>query len=144
MAAGVVKLVDTLRSGRSARKGMEVQVLSPAPKYSVATYGHVVERGVWYNFLMSDDNYTELKQLVEEVRVVARENNKILRSIRRISIIELVLRVVWYTALIGLPFALYYYVLAPYFALFGTSYEDFNAGLRELPGVQSIANILGR
>ena len=29
--AGVVKLVDTLRSGRSPRKGVEVQVLSPAP-----------------------------------------------------------------------------------------------------------------
>ena len=28
--AGVVKLVDTLRSGRSARKGLEVRVLSPA------------------------------------------------------------------------------------------------------------------
>ena len=35
LPAQVVKLVDTLASGASARKGVEVQVLSWAPKFSL-------------------------------------------------------------------------------------------------------------
>ena len=36
--------------------------------------------------------------------------------------------------LIGLPFAVYFYVLEPYFEALGSSYETFNAGIQEIPG----------
>ena len=39
LAAQVVKLVDTLASGASARKGVEVQVLSWAPNESRPPFG---------------------------------------------------------------------------------------------------------
>ena len=39
--AGVVKLANTLRSGRSARKGLEVQVLSPAQFFYCGTFNFV-------------------------------------------------------------------------------------------------------
>ena len=38
--AQVVKLVDTLASGASARKGVEVQVLSWAPYFPVCNFSH--------------------------------------------------------------------------------------------------------
>ncbi len=38
LPAQVVKLVDTLASGASARKGVEVQVLSWAPNISTVVY----------------------------------------------------------------------------------------------------------
>ena len=41
LPAQVVKLVDTLASGASARKGVEVQVLSWAPNISKVVYADV-------------------------------------------------------------------------------------------------------
>ncbi len=78
---------------------------------------------------MSPDEQHELLRLT-------RENNALLRKLRRNSIIELWLRLLWYALLIGLPFALYFYILEPYFKAFGGSYEQFRLGLEQLPGVK--------
>ncbi len=78
---------------------------------------------------MSPDEQKELLRLT-------RENNVLLRKLRRNSIVELWLRLVWYALLIGLPFALYFYILEPYFEAFGGSYEQFRVGLEQLPGIK--------
>ena len=88
------------------------------------------------------EDQSELKRLIKENATLIRENNVLLRKLHRNSVIELVLRVVWYALLIGIPFALYFYVLEPYFEAFGSDYETFREGLNELPGLKGIENIL--
>ncbi len=73
----------------------------------------------------------------EMLRLV-RENNHLLRKIRRGALIERWIQVIWYMLLIGLPFALYFYVLEPYFAAFGGSFSEFQRGVQELPGLKAL------
>ena len=77
---------------------------------------------------------TEIKALLERNRVLLEENNVILKKMYRNDIIGIWMRVVWYVLLIGLPFALYFYILEPYFTALGSSYETFSAGMQEIPG----------
>lgn len=78
--------------------------------------------------------HTQLKELMETNRELLKENNELLRKIHRNALFGFWLRTLWYVFLIGLPFALYFYVLEPYFAALGSSYEVFSAGIQEIPG----------
>lgn len=93
---------------------------------------------------MPPDHHIELKLLLEETLAVAKENRKMLRSIRRIGIFELILRLLWYAILVGMPFALYYYVIGPYFQSIGASYGQFNQGVQNLPLMKVLGSIFGR
>lgn len=74
-----------------------------------------------------ESEMTELKKLVTE-------NNTLLRKMSRQMVWGFWLRIVWYALLVGLPFAVYFYVLEPYFAALGSNYETFSAGIQEIPG----------
>lgn len=52
------------------------------------------------------------------------------------------LTVLWYALLIGLPFALYFYILEPYFEVFGANYETFRVGISEIPGLKGLEKLL--
>ena len=60
-----------------------------------------------------EDQY-EMKKLLEETNKLTKENNEILKKLHRDAKIGLWLRITWYVVIIGLPFALYFYVLEPY------------------------------
>ena len=79
-------------------------------------------------------DYLELKRLMEKNAELLKVNNELLKKIHRNGLIGFWFRIVWYTLLIGLPFALYFYVLGPYFTALGASYETFSAGIQEIPG----------
>jgi len=81
-----------------------------------------------------DLSHTELKASIERNRILIEENNTLLKKMNRRATIELWLRIIWYIALIGLPFALYFYVLEPYFTALGSSFEVFSTGMQEIPG----------
>jgi hypothetical protein len=83
-------------------------------------------------------DHSELKRLLEETKALEMENNKLLKKLYRYSWVGFTMRLVWYALLIGLPFALYFYILEPYFGLFGSSYEEFRQGVIELPGYKSL------
>ena len=51
-------------------------------------------------------------------------------------------RMLWYTVMVGLPFIFYFYVLEPYVATFGSSYETFVNGMNVLPVLQDIEQLL--
>lgn len=85
---------------------------------------------------------TELKRLIRENNELIKENNRLIKRLNKYAFVGVVLRVIWYALLIGLPFVLYFYVLEPYFALFGSSYETFTEGLNELPGLKGIDLLL--
>jgi len=88
---------------------------------------------------MSDFNeHKEMQHLLEHNSELLAENNRLLKKMHRMNVYGVILRVVWYVLLIGLPFALYFYILEPYFAAFGSSFELFREGVGEIPGIKSI------
>lgn len=78
--------------------------------------------------------HTQMKDLMERNAELLAENNKLLKKIHRNGLYSFYARVVWYVLLLGLPFALYFYVLEPYFTALGASYDTFSAGIQEIPG----------
>ena len=92
--------------------------------------------------LHASDNRDEIIRLLRENAEIQKENNEILKKLYRHSVIGFALRIVWYTILIGMPFAVYFYLLQPYFEAFGANYETFRQGMAEIPGFKGIENIL--
>jgi len=90
-----------------------------------------------------EEEHIEMKRLLEENNRLVASNNKLLKKMYRHSVLGLVFRVIWYAILIGIPFALYLYVLEPYFEAFGSSYDTFIQGIEQLPGLKGLGDILG-
>lgn len=78
----------------------------------------------------------------EEMLRLLKENNVLLKKLYRHSVIGFTFRIIWYAILIGLPFAVYFYVLEPYFQAFGSNYETFREGMAEIPGLKGLQHIL--
>ncbi len=99
---------------------------------------------VWYNTPMSEkeDIHEELIRLTRENHELLEQNHALLHKLYRNEMIGIWIRVVWYAILIGLPFALYYYVLGPYFEAFGSNYEVFRQGMAEIPGLKGLEVLL--
>ncbi len=83
-----------------------------------------------------DMSHAEMKAAIEKNRALIEDNNKLLKKMHRNAMFGVWLRVVWYVLLIGLPFALYFYVLEPYFTALGSSFDVFSAGMQEIPGLK--------
>ncbi len=86
----------------------------------------------------SNKDHEELKHLLEETLAIEQENRALLQKLYRHNVYGLIFRMVWFTLLIGLPFAIYFYILEPYFEMFGSSYEQFRLGVAELPGYKGL------
>jgi hypothetical protein len=84
----------------------------------------------------------DIRGLLEKNTELLKENNKLLRKIRRNQIWGVWMTFIWYGLLVGLPFALYFYVLEPYFAALGSSYETFYIGMQEIPGFKQFNEAL--
>lgn len=88
---------------------------------------------------------TEQESLLELVKLnqeTLNENNKLLKKIHKQMVWGMWLRILWYGLLIGLPFALYYYLLEPYFETLGSSFETFSTGMQEIPGWKQFHNAI--
>ena len=82
----------------------------------------------------SDNLHIDIKRLLEENHKLLEENNKLLKKMRKTAQWDFWIRIAWYIFLLGMPFALYFYILEPYFSALGSSYEIFSAGMQEIPG----------
>jgi hypothetical protein len=94
---------------------------------------------------MSPDNdvrHAEMHRLLEENNALLKENHEILRKLYRNDVMGIWFRVIWFAILIGLPFAVYFYVLEPYFEAFGANYETFRLGMAEIPGLKGLEQFL--
>jgi hypothetical protein len=76
----------------------------------------------------------EMKHLLEKNTKLLEENQVLLKKMHRSAVWGMWIRIIWYVMLVGLPFALYFYVLEPYFTALGSSYEVFSTGMQEIPG----------
>ena len=63
--------------------------------------------------------HEEMQDLLEKNAELLEENNQILKKIHRNAVWGFWLRIAWYVILVGLPFALYYLVIEPYFEALG-------------------------
>ncbi len=81
-----------------------------------------------------EEQQARIEVLLEENNQLIKENQSMLKRVQRSLTWGFWLRIVWYVVLIGLPFALYFYLLEPYFNALGSSYETFSTGLQEIPG----------
>lgn len=84
--------------------------------------------------MSAENNDIEIRYILEQNTALLKENNMLLKKMRRNATIGLWFQITWYVVLIGLPFALYFYILEPYFEALGSSYEVFSAGMQEIPG----------
>lgn len=91
---------------------------------------------------MATADNDELKRLLEENLAAERESQRLIKTLLRYSWYGFFFRLVWFALLIGLPFALYFYILEPYFQLFGSSYDEFRSGVAELPGYKALIMFL--
>ena len=89
-------------------------------------------------------DHTELKRMLEKNSALLEENNELLKKIHRNAVLGFWLRIVWYILIIGAPFALYFYVVEPYFEALGANYEVFKAGINEIPGLKGLGELLNR
>jgi hypothetical protein len=89
-----------------------------------------------------EETHDEILRLLRENAIVARENNEYLRKLYRNDMIEMWVKIIWYALLIGLPFAVYFYILEPYFHAFGANYEVFRQGMAEIPGLKGLEKLL--
>ena len=83
--------------------------------------------------------HKELENLMRQNSQLIAENNQLLKKIHRGNLIQLWTRIAWYLIIIGLPFALYFFV-RDYFTAVGADYEIFRAGMQEIPGLKNLNN----
>ncbi len=86
--------------------------------------------------------HEEILRLIKENAELLEENNKLLRKIHKHFVYGVVFKFLWFAILIGLPFAIYFYVLEPYFEALGSNYEVFRQGVAEIPGLRGLEKIL--
>ncbi len=74
----------------------------------------------------------ESKRLLQETLELSRENNRMLRAMRRAAFWGGVFRVIWWAVIIGVPVVLYYYVFQPYIAELQSTYQSVKGGAEQL------------
>ncbi len=92
----------------------------------------------------NEDTHSEILDLLKENSSLIHENNALIKKMYRYDMITFWVRIVWYGILIGLPFIMYFYILQPYFEMFGANYELFRQGMAEIPGLKGLENFLPR
>jgi hypothetical protein len=92
--------------------------------------------------MTSPEDHSEILRLLRENRELVEENNKLLRKLYKHNVIGFTVRIIWYIILLGLPFALYFTILEPYFEALGANYSVFKAGMEEIPGVKGFEQLL--
>lgn len=85
---------------------------------------------------------TELKRLLETNNKLIEENTRIVRKLYRWTVANMLWKLLWVIVLIGLPFALYFYILEPYFEALGANYQTFMLGINEIPGLKGLDKVL--
>jgi hypothetical protein len=89
-----------------------------------------------------EDAHEEMLRLTRENNQLLQENHLLIKKMYRNDMIGLVFKIIWYAVLIGLPFAVYFYLLQPYFEAFGANYETFRLGMAEIPGLKGLERFL--
>jgi hypothetical protein len=84
---------------------------------------------------------------VKELLELTRDNNKLLRKMRRHAIFGNVTRLIYWAVIFGVPVILYYYFLQPYMGQILDTYSGIQSGVEgvgdQTKGITDILNIFG-
>ncbi len=94
----------------------------------------------------------ETKRILQESLELSRENNRMLRAMRRASFWSGIFRVLWIAFLIGAPLWLYYHVLGPYIDSLQNAYSGAKGSAEQLQSLgqnipeplRSLLNLSGK
>jgi len=81
-------------------------------------------------------------QLIRDNLRLTKENNRLLRKMKRAATYGLILRILWIAVLIGIPVALYVYVIQPYYAGFQAGFDQFQQQIESVPGLNLLLDQL--
>ncbi|OGI96918.1 hypothetical protein A3I25_01140 [Candidatus Nomurabacteria bacterium RIFCSPLOWO2_02_FULL_42_17] len=85
----------------------------------------------------------ETKKLIEESLELARDNNKILRRMRRGQRISSIFRLFYWLMILGIALGAYYYI-QPYFSQAQKAYQNISEGLGNLPDVSNLNKVFNQ
>ena len=90
-----------------------------------------------------EGNQEELKKLLEENLAVAKDNNRLLREMRRNAILGLIVKAVLYLLLLGVPLLVLSSYIGPLLETFSgqTSTESVPASLLGIPSTEQFQQI---
>ena len=77
----------------------------------------------------------EFKVLLRKNIELSKENNRLLRKMRRSAIIGNILRIIWWAVIIGLPIYLYFSVFQPYLQELATVYKNIQTEVGEVGSI---------
>ena len=77
----------------------------------------------------------EFKVLLRKNIELSKENNRLLRKMRRNAIIGNILRIIWWAVIIGLPIYLYFTVFQPYLQELATVYKNIQTEVGEVGSI---------
>ena len=92
--------------------------------------------------MATPDEHTEILRLLRENVELSKENQKLIKRNARYNKYSFYAQVLWYALIVGFPFLVYFYVLQPYFEVFGANYEVFREGMSQIPGLKGLENLL--
>lgn len=82
---------------------------------------------------MEGQEHQEIKYLLRQNMELTKENNRLLRKVRRAMFWGTIGQFVWLAFFIGVPVFLYYYFLLPYWTEVQSVYEGFRSGASGFP-----------
>ena len=77
---------------------------------------------------------SETRNLLEESLRLTKENNRLLRKLKRAQTIGTIFKIIWIAVLIGVPVVLYVYVIQPYYEGVQTRYDELQQTIEAIPG----------
>tara|TARA_B100001146_G_C16103960_1_gene400645 strand:+ start:704 stop:964 length:261 start_codon:yes stop_codon:yes gene_type:complete len=66
----------------------------------------------------------DIEEVMIKNQTLLEENNRLLKKINRSNMWAFWLRLLWIAIILGVPFIIYYYLLGPYFELFGVQLPE--------------------
>ena len=84
----------------------------------------------------------ELEVLVRRNLELAKENNELLRKMHRAAMWGVAFKLLWLAVIIGVPIALYYYFLMPYYESLSEGYQQFHRQFGDIPGLSPLLDAL--
>jgi len=82
----------------------------------------------------------DARKLLEENLRLNKENNRLLHKMKRAATVSLVFRLLWVSVLIGIPVALYVYIIQPYYEGVREGAQHLQEQVGEIPIIGPLLN----
>lgn len=85
----------------------------------------------------------ETNKLLRKNFELTKKNNKLLKKLHRAAVIGNIFRLVWFAIVVGIPVAIYYYVILPYYIEVTQAYQNVQNGIGDFKDVFNKIPLIG-